>query len=66
MGSKREIHNMMRELSENGIGILIVSSDLPELITVCDRIAVFSNGCISGILKNKEATEENIMKLAIS
>ena len=66
VGSKREIHNMMRELSENGIGILIVSSDLPELITVCDRIAVFSNGCISGILKNKEATEENIMKLAIS
>ena len=66
VGSKREIHNMMRELSENGIGILIVSSDLPELITVCDRIAVFRNGSVSGILKNKDATEENIMKLAIS
>ena len=57
---------MMRELSENGIGILIVSSDLPELLTVCDRIAVFRNGSVSGILKNKDATEENIMKLAIS
>lgn len=66
VGSKREIHNMMRELCENGIGILIVSSDLPELLTICDRIAVFRNGSVSGILKNKDATEENIMKLAIS
>lgn len=66
VGSKREIHFMMRKLSEDGIGVLIVSSDLPELLTVCDRIFVLKNGSINGVLLNKDATEENIMKIAIS
>lgn len=57
---------MMRKLSEDGIGVLIVSSDLPELLTVCDRIFVLKNGAINGVLMNKDATEESIMKLAIS
>lgn len=57
---------MMRKLSEDGIGVLIVSSDLPELLTVCDRIFVLKNGSINGVLLNKDATEENIMKIAIS
>ena len=56
----------MRKLSEDGIGVLIVSSDLPELLTVCDRIFVLKNGSINGVLLNKDATEENIMKIAIS
>lgn len=65
VGSKREIHMMMRQMADDGVGVLIISSELPELLTVADRIGVFYAGGLRGILTNAEASEEKIMKLAI-
>ncbi len=64
VGAKSEIHQIMRTLAASGKGILMVSSELPELLGVCDRIAVYKDGRIADILDNADATEENIMHLA--
>lgn len=66
VGAKSEIYKIMRDLANNGKGIIIVSSELPELLVNCDRIIVFNDGEIRGILNNDEATEESIMMLATS
>lgn len=66
VGAKSEIYKIMRDLAENGKGIIMVSSELLELLANCDRIIVFNDGEISGILNNDEATEESIMMLATS
>ncbi|NQU69626.1 MAG: sugar ABC transporter ATP-binding protein [Rhodospirillales bacterium] len=64
VGSKAEIHALLRDLAENGAGILIVSSDMPEMIGLCDRLVVMCEGKISGHLSAEEATEESIIFLA--
>ncbi|MDB5052328.1 MAG: allose transporter ATP-binding protein [Bacilli bacterium] len=66
IGARGEIYKIMRELTENGVGVIVVSSDLPELLSVCDRIIVFREGKTNGILSNDEATEEKIMLAATS
>ena len=48
---------------ESGVGVIIISSELPEIVGLCDRIAVFNEGKITGILE-KDATQEEIMKYA--
>ena len=65
VGSKSEIYVLMRKLANEGKGVLVVSSELPELLSVCDRIIVFRDGEISGTLDNKSATEERIMLAAV-
>ncbi len=64
VGTKSEIYKIMRKLSDAGKAVLMVSSELPELLAVCDRIIVFSEGSIKGILPSYEATEERIIELA--
>ncbi|CDG35087.1 Ribose import ATP-binding protein RbsA 2 [Acetivibrio thermocellus BC1] len=64
VGAKREIHNLLRSLSEQGVGVIIVSSELPEIIGVADRIAVMHEGRLAGFLQGEQVSEENIMKLA--
>lgn len=64
VGAKSEIYSIMRSLADEGIGILMVSSEMPELLTVCDRIVVFGEGKIKGIMSASEATEENILMTA--
>ncbi len=64
VGAKREIYQLMNELAERGVPIIMVSSDLPEVLGVSDRIAVMHEGKITGILTKKEATQENVMALA--
>ncbi|HTJ94580.1 MAG TPA: sugar ABC transporter ATP-binding protein, partial [Pararobbsia sp.] len=66
IGAKAEIYQIMRELASAGKGILMVSSELPELLGVCDRIVVYKEGSIASILDNRDATEENIMQVATS
>ena len=66
IGAKSEIYQIMRELATAGKGILMVSSELPELLGVCDRIVVYKEGRIASILDNRDATEENIMQVATS
>ena len=64
IGAKSEIYKIMRELVEQGKGVMMVSSELPELLAVCDRIVVFNEGEIKAILDGKDATEELIMHAA--
>lgn len=56
----------MRELANNGKGIIMVSSELPELLSVCDRIIVFKDGAIRAVFSSDEATEEKIIFAATS
>ncbi|PJG85301.1 D-allose ABC transporter ATP-binding protein AlsA [Conservatibacter flavescens] len=66
IGAKTEIYKIMRQLAEQGKAILMVSSELPEIMSVCDRIAVFREGEISTILDNdRHLTEEMIMSWAL-
>ena len=64
VGAKREIYELMNELAERGVPIIMVSSDLPEVIGVSDRIMVMHEGRISGELTRQEATQEKVMQLA--
>lgn len=64
VGAKREIYQLMNELADRGVAIIMVSSDLPEILGVSDRIIVVHEGNIAGELSKTEATEEKIMKLA--
>ncbi|GAA0484721.1 sugar ABC transporter ATP-binding protein [Alkalibacterium indicireducens] len=66
VGAKREIYNLMKELAERGVGIIMVSSDLPEVIGVSNRVLVIHEGTISGELKREELSEERIMTLAVT
>jgi ribose transport system ATP-binding protein len=65
VGSKRDIYALLRALADNGVAILMISSDMEEVIGVCDRIAVMHEGGISGILERPQFTEENVLKLAV-
>src|SRR2546428_258200 len=64
VGAKAEIHRLMSELAGRGLGILLISSELPELLGMSDRILVMSRGRITGELRRDEATQEKIMTLA--
>ena len=64
VGAKVEIYELMNELTENGAGILMISSDLPEVLGMSDRILVMSGGRIMGELSVEEANGENVMELA--
>lgn len=64
VGAKYEIYKIMVDLAKQGIAIVMISSELPELISMSDRVMVLTEGKISGILEKEECTQENIMKLA--
>lgn len=64
VGAKREIYEILNSLLEQGLAILMVSSELPELIGTCDRICVMNSGRIAGELSREEFEEEKIMSYA--
>ena len=64
VGAKQEIHELIFALANQGIAIVAVSSELPELMHLSDRIMVMCEGKATGILSRAEASEERIMKLA--
>lgn len=64
VGSKNEIYQIMRDLANRGKGILMVSSELPELLSVCDRIAIISAGRMVAIVNQDQFKEEIIMRYA--
>lgn len=64
VGAKVEIYEQLFALADQGVAIVCSSSDLPELLTVSDRIAVMCQGSVAGTLDAADATEENIMALA--
>ena len=65
IGAKQEIYALMRALSDNGAAILMISSDMEEVIGVSDRIAVMHEGAIAGFLTRERFSEENILSLAV-
>jgi methyl-galactoside transport system ATP-binding protein len=64
IGAKYEIYRLIIELAEEGKGVIMVSSEMPELLGVCDRILVLSNGRAAGEVSADRATQEEIMTLA--
>jgi len=64
VGAKFEIYEILKALAASGKGIIMISSDLPELLGICDRILVLKQGMVSGELLRNEATEEKILALA--
>lgn len=64
VGAKEEIYNIMYALRDRGYSIFMISSDLPEVIRISDRVVVMAHGRISGMLSSQELTEEGIMTLA--
>jgi D-xylose transport system ATP-binding protein len=64
VGAKAEIYKIIKELAESGISIIMVSSEYPELIAMCDRFIVIANGRIAGELSKAEANEAAIIHMA--
>lgn len=64
VGAKAEVHLLMRRLADQGAALLVISSELPELLKISDRILVMREGSIAGELGREEATEEKVMALA--
>ena len=64
VGAKAEIHRILRNLATSGVGVVVVSSELPELIGLCDRVLVVREGAINGEVAGEALTEENIIRLA--
>ena len=65
VGAKAEIHRVMAELAASGLAILMISSELPEVLGMSDRIAVMRGGTIAGTLDRAEATQQRILDLAL-
>jgi len=66
VGAKYEIYTIINKLAAEGKGVMVISSELPELLGVCDRIYVMNQGKILGELSAKEASQEKIMKIIIN
>jgi rhamnose transport system ATP-binding protein len=65
VGAKSEIHRLMCDLAEQGMAVLMISSELPEILGMSDRIAVMHAGKLAGVLSRSEATQEKILALAL-
>jgi len=64
VGAKHEIYSLMNQLSNTGKGIIMISSDLPELLNMADRIMVMNSGCVKGFVEKENATQDYILDLA--
>ncbi|SHK06914.1 ribose transport system ATP-binding protein [Caminicella sporogenes DSM 14501] len=65
VGAKKEIYDLMNEFKKQGMSIIMISSEIPEILGMSDRILIMHEGRLSGILNIKDATQEKIMKLAV-
>ncbi|MCR4797942.1 MAG: sugar ABC transporter ATP-binding protein [Lachnospiraceae bacterium] len=65
VGAKKEIYEIMGDLAKKGYGIIMISSEMPEIIGMCDRIFVMCNGRVSGCLDRSEVTQEKILELSM-
>jgi ribose transport system ATP-binding protein len=66
IAAKAEIHALMRRLAENGVAVLMISSDMEEILDNSDRVAVMHEGKLTGVLSRSDCTEEAIMRLAVA
>ena len=65
VGARAEIYDMLGDLVEQGLGILVASSDLPELLGLCDRVVVLHDGEVVGAVTDDEMTEEAVALLSV-
>lgn len=65
VGAKSEIYALMRELADQGVAIVMISSDMEEVIGVSDRVAVMHEGSVSGVLERRQFSEYNVLRLAM-
>lgn len=65
VGAKKEIHSLMSQLAQNGVAIIMISSELPEILGMSDRIIVMHSGMIKGELNREQASQERIMEIAL-
>ena len=63
VGAKAEVHRLLSDMAQSGIALIVISSEMPEVLALSDRIVVFREGCISGILTAQDATEAKLMEL---
>jgi rhamnose transport system ATP-binding protein len=66
VGSKAEIHGLMQQLAERGLAIIMISSELPEILGMSDRVAVMHAGSIRAVLSRDDATPSRVMALALA
>ncbi len=65
VGAKKEIYELINRFKQEGMSILMISSEIPELIGMCDRVLVMHEGHMSGELQLDQITQDNIMRLAV-
>jgi inositol transport system ATP-binding protein len=66
VGTKADVHRTISQLAANGLTILMISSELPEILGMSDRIAVMHDGTVTGLLDRDEATQERILARALA
>ena len=64
VGTKVEIYEIIRKLADEGLGVLVISSELPEIVGLCTRVLVMRDGIITGEVSGDDINEETIMKFA--
>jgi ribose transport system ATP-binding protein len=64
VGTKREIYRLVREAADGGLAVLLVSSEMPELLALSDRVVVMSERRLTGELRGEQMTQENVLRLA--
>ena len=65
VGSKNDIYNIINDMASDGVAIIMISSELPELMGMSDRYIVMAEGRVVGELSREEGTDERIMELAV-
>ena len=65
VGAKYEMYKIIGDLAQKGCAVVVISSELPELLGICDRILVLSAGKLTGEVKRDEFSQETIMRLAV-
>lgn len=65
VGAKTEIYKVINTLAEKGVAVIMISSEMPEVIGMCDRVMVMRNGKISGEVGKDELSEETLIKFAM-
>jgi ribose transport system ATP-binding protein len=65
VGAKQEIYALMRRLADDGVAVLMISSDMEEVLGHSDRVAVMHEGALAGILTGDDLSEEKVMRLAV-
>jgi ribose transport system ATP-binding protein len=66
VGAKAEIHRLIRRLADDGAAVVMISSDMDEIVAESDRVAVMHEGRVTGILDGSACTPESIMQLAVA